>query len=334
MQQNQLQGALSSQFDTVLETMEGIATSYFLSGRLEQALQILQVGRLLLSMPEVTTHAQARFLLQYGRTLTLKTQFENAPEDEAIAVLQQVQQLAKQLDDPQLIADAVDSIGFAGYTAASNRREGDPSLLQGYFQEALERRQALQDQRGCSESLFHLGLIEDIIDQPEQAHRYYTQALQLARQHNHPREAAEALRHLGFQAQRQGRPAEAQQYFRRALRMAEQSEMQVYIPFAHVALADVYLEQKELDRASEHARKALELAQSMDIKRAHIFALFSNGSICQARGDTKLARDYYEQAHALAQTIGLGYAIQRAGDALQQLAENTDSQLSAQEQEQ
>ncbi|GLV55619.1 hypothetical protein KDH_24630 [Dictyobacter sp. S3.2.2.5] len=330
-QQHQGARALPEQFDAVLETMEYIVTSYFTVGRLEQALHTLRAGQSLLELPEVPTAARARFLLCYGRMLTLKTQFENAPEDDAIELLQQARRLAKQADDPRLIADAVDSIGFAGYTAASNRHEGDPSLLQGYFQEALERRRDLQDQRGISESLFHLGLIEDIIDQPEQAHEYYTQSLHLAQQYNYAREAAEALRHLGFHAQREGNLSEAQRYFSESLRMAEMCGMQMYLPFAHVTLADVYLEQKELDRASEHARQALELAGRLDVKRAQIFALFSSGSICQARGETQQARDYYEQAHALAQTIGLGYAIQRASDALQHLPGGADNQLSANE---
>ncbi|GCE22419.1 tetratricopeptide repeat protein [Dictyobacter kobayashii] len=333
-QENQWQEALPAQFGKVLEALEGIASTYYMTGRLEQALHIFQAGRPLLAMPEVTLHDQAQFLLHYGQMLTRKTQYENAPEDEAVELLQQARRLAVQLDDKPLIADAVDSIGFAGYVAASNRREGDPSLLQVYFQEALERRQALQDQRGISESLFHLGLIEDIIDQPEQAHVYYTQALQLARQHNHPGEASEALRHLGFHALRDGQLAEAQQYLSEALHTAEQSGRQLSIPFAHVALSDVYLEQHKLDLASEHARKALELAQSMHVTRAHIFALSNLGSICQARGDKMQARAYYEQAHQLAQEIGLGYAIQQANAALQQLTERADNQASTKKQEQ
>src|SRR5581483_7321341 len=107
----------------------------------------------------MTQQDQIKLLLHNGNMLTAKTQFENAPVEEALSMLEQAKQLATELHDEQLIADALNAIGFAHYVAANNRQEGDPHMIRACFQDALERRRTLHDERGVSESLFHLGLI-------------------------------------------------------------------------------------------------------------------------------------------------------------------------------
>ncbi|BCL79895.1 tetratricopeptide repeat protein [Ktedonobacteria bacterium brp13] len=319
MQQLPVQEALPKQFGTLLLTFENIAQSYYLSGRPWQALQLLQSGLQTLAMPEVTQHDKARFLLHYGKRLTARTQFENASIEEAITVLEKGKQLATEIEDPQLIADAFDAIGFAHYVAASNRREGDPHMFYVSFQEALERRRTLHDERGISESLFHLGLTTDVLDQKEDAHAYYTQALQIAQAGGYAQEASEALRHLGFQEQVQGNLTQALQYLSEALQLSEQAG-RVSLPFAHVAVADVHLEMGNVALATSHCQQALELARTIDIKKALIFALGSYGSICQAKHEKQQARNYFEEAYAIAQAIHLKHAMQRLSSSLQQLS--------------
>ncbi len=319
MQPLSVQETLPEQFGTLLLVFENIARSYFLSGQPWQALQLLQLGLQTLDMPEVMQRDKARFLLHYGKVLTARTQYENAPIEEAVAVLEQGRQLAAALDDAQLIADALDSIGFAQYVAASNRREGDPHMFRASFQEALERRRALHDERGVSESLFHLGLAADVLDQREDARAYYIQALQTAQVGGYAREASEALRHLGFQEQALGNLTQAQVYLSEALCLAEQAG-RVSLPFAHVAVADVYLGQGNVALAASHCQKALEFARAMDIKKALIFALGSYGYICRAKHEEQQARGYFEEAYAIAQTIGLKHAMQRLSFSLQQLS--------------
>ncbi len=70
----------------------------------------------------MTQRDQARLLLHNGNMLVAKTQFENAPVEEALSMLEQAKQLATELDDEQLIADALNDIGFAHYVASNNRR--------------------------------------------------------------------------------------------------------------------------------------------------------------------------------------------------------------------
>src|SRR5579883_3459242 len=123
----------------------------------------------------MTQQDQIKLLLHNGSVLTSKTLFENAPVEEAISILEQAKQLAIELDDKQLIADALNAIGFAHYVASNNRREGDPHMIRAYFQEALELRRTLHDERGISESLFHLGLIAETLGQRDVAHSHYTQ---------------------------------------------------------------------------------------------------------------------------------------------------------------
>jgi tetratricopeptide (TPR) repeat protein len=320
MMQSLSQEELPEQLRALLLTLEKTAQSYFLRGQVEQALQVLQWGIQLFSLPEMTQQNQARLLLAYGNMLAVKTQFENAPEAPALSVLEQAKQLALNIQDEQLLGDAMNGIGFATYVAASNKREGDPQMLLTIFQEALEHRRRLHDERGISESLFYVGLISALLRQEEAAQSSYKEALQIARTAGYPREAAEALRHLGFLEQAQGNFSQAQQYFTEALQVLEHARLDVYLPFAYVVLADVCLAQGNVEAASAHGKIALELARKMNIKKALIFSLLSLGSICQEKQEKEQAKSYFDQAYAVAQAIDLTYAMQQASASLHHLS--------------
>ncbi|GCE31859.1 hypothetical protein KDA_73430 [Dictyobacter alpinus] len=316
------QQTLAAHISTLLLTLETTAQAYFQSGQLEPALEICQMGMQLIQRPETTATAQAQLKLVYGNMLAVKTNFENTPIEDALLVLEEAKVIAQKTDTPHLLADALQSIGYAHYMAASNKREGDPHLLLPYFQQALEHRRRLQDNRGMSESLFYVGLISDVLGQMETARTYYTQALQLAQQHNYPREAFEALRHLGFLEQVRGNLSQAHHYFAESLQQLEQANIYVYLPFAHIVLADVCLDQKNTDQASFHCQQACELAEEMHIQKAHIFALLTHGRICQSKQASEQAREAFAQAYAIAHTIKLTYAMQQASTAQQNLSSN------------
>ena len=320
------QEKLSEQFRILLLTLEKTAQSYFIFGQLEKALQLLQIGMQLLSMPEVTPQEQVRLRLSYGNMLAIKTNFANASVEDALAVLKEAKHLAAELDDAQLLADAFNGIGYAHYVAASNRREGDPHMILDYFQGALERRRILHDDRGISESLFYVGLISELLGQKEIARTSYTQSLQIAQQQGYAREAFEALRHLGFLEQAQGNFSQAQQYFTESLHQLEHAGIHVYLPFAHIVIADVCLMQGNVEMAASHCQKALDLARKMDIKKALIFSLLISGRICQEKQEKVQARDYFEQAFVVAQAIDLKYAMQQASSALQTLLADPGTQ--------
>lgn len=316
---------LTEQLRGLLFALENSARGYFLRGQLEQALQLLQVGLQVIPLPEVRQRDRATFLLHYGNMLAVKTNFENAPVEAAVLVLEQAKQFATELDDAHLFADALSGIGYARYIAASNNRDGDPQMLLATFQEVLERRRVLHDDRGVSESLFHVGLLSEVLGQKEVARSSYTQALQIARTSGYPREASEALRHLGFLEQTQGNLFQAQQYFTEALHVLEHAEIQVYLPFTHIVIADVCLAQGNMELASSQCQRALELSRRMDIKKALIFSLLTNGHICQEKQEEKQARDSFEQAYTVAQSIDLKHAMQSASSALQHLSGNSST---------
>lgn len=270
----------------------------------------------------MTQQDRARTLLHDGTILTAKTQFANAPVEEALSLLEQAKQLATKLDDAQMIADTINAIGFAHYVAANNRRDGDPLMIRSCFQEALERRRALQDERGVSESLFHLGLISEPLGEQEAARSYYEQSLQIARRYGYQVEASNALRHLGLLEQVRGNLVQAQTYLNESLHLREQIGVNDYLPFAHHVVAEVYLAQGNIAMAFWHAQKALGFARQLDNKKALIVSLLCSGRIARRQRKMEQARNYYEQALTIAQTVDLKYAVQWSSSALQDLSTN------------
>ena len=88
--------------------------------------------------------------LPCGKVLTSSIFYHDGDAKAAFAVLHAAKQLATFLADGRREAEALDLLEFAHYC-----------------QQALERREALEDQRGVSESLFHIGLIYENGDQSD-----------------------------------------------------------------------------------------------------------------------------------------------------------------------
>lgn len=257
-------------------------------------------------------------LLQYGKLLATHNFNGNPDYSATLTILEQAHKLAELLDDAGQLATALDLIGLTLYYRWFSTTEGDLNLCLTYFQQALEKRKAMADQRGVSETLFHMGLVCQNMEQDPAAEEYYTHSLQIAEQHNFKLEKSYAIRHLGFLQLGRGELDTALESFQRSLALREEIGFRIFLPFSHIGLGYVYAAKKDIDRARDHYQQAFQLAQAMDSKVQIIFSLLALGNVERDQAHFAQARSHYQQALSLAEAID---HRERKGVALARLAE-------------
>ena len=295
--------AMTARYTTLFQTLCDISESYYYLGRLDDAIKLLKFGKQLLEAKEAAQHDQLKFLLQYGKILTSSIFYRNRDAEEALTTLAHAKQLAVLISHEQGEADALDLLGLAYYYKQLMTKEGESSTALAYCQQALTRREVLDDQRGISESSFHIGLIYENGDQPDldQAPIYYSRAYQIARQHGYKLEQSYAVRHLvGMFAHMQGDLERARQCLEESLALREEIGFKITLPFSHLAVGDICAKQNELTIAARHYQRAEILAREMEQPVARILSQLGLGELYLAQQQRSQALGCIEQAYSVA----------------------------------
>lgn len=149
----------------------------------------------------IDVSAQAHVWLLLSRVLTDEAMFANKDNATARqAALQQALALAESANNPPLLGDVHNAIGLSIHTDyLAGDRSQEPEDEMGHFEQGLELRRQGGTAAQLAESLFHVGLVHDVIrHEPEQAAVYHQQAYDLAMEANDKVTASYAIRHLGF----------------------------------------------------------------------------------------------------------------------------------------
>src|SRR6266487_1100023 len=308
--------SISDHFTNVINNLCEITESYYLLGRLDEALSVLQTGLQLTTVKDVQPRDRVRLVLQYGKILVANYFLTNKDFDLAFATILEAKQLAEETQYEKGIADALNLIGQAHYNKTLNTGEGDYEQALAYFQQSLERREKLRDTRGISEALFNIGLTYERRNLYDKALEYYTDALQFAELYNHKLEKSYALRHLAGLAWDKDDLDAALNYALNSLALREEIGFRRYLPFSHLLVGDIYEARKDIENALIHYQNAQALAEEMGIKNALVFSLLALCDIQLAQQDVAQARENFTHAHELALELQIAYAINEASKRL------------------
>lgn len=239
------------------------------AGRPADALHMIELAEPLL-VAEASALERARLRLQRVRCSYYQASLAGAAQDANIAELQAVLKDAEALKDARLLADVRDQLGLALYSRdfRANGME-EPRRL---FQQALDARHELGDERGVAESLFHLGLTyENKKDaSPEElrlAVENHEQALFIAGGRGYDIEASYAVRHLAGHKQDAGDLDAALAGFERSLMLRMRAGYQIYLAPALMAVGDVWKDKGDKAKAREYYQRALAEADRLGAKR-------------------------------------------------------------------
>ncbi|GCE31419.1 hypothetical protein KDA_69030 [Dictyobacter alpinus] len=301
---------ITEQYTSLLQNICDIATMYYFLGHFQQARQLLDTGMQLVEDKGVVPEAGGNLLLQSGILQTRSIIYLGHEAGPALATFLQVRSIAETTDNQQLLASVIDWTGQALYYQALNASEleADFSTPLMYFEDALEKRRQLQDERGSCETTFNIGRVYQNMGQDDSAHTYFVKALTLAEQHNYQIQMAEILLHLGSYAQTQGDLEAAMKSMTLGMTMREELNLRVDLPFTYLTIGNLVQKRADMDQAALYYQKAALLAQEMDLPQPYVFALLNISYLHLAQDQPAKALTVIEEALTLAQDNHLQFA--------------------------
>jgi tetratricopeptide (TPR) repeat protein len=124
-------------------------------------------------------------------------------------------------------------------------------------------------------------------------------------------------RHIGYLQESGGEIEPARASFRDSLELRQRNDMNVFVPFAMILLADFEDEQKHSAQAIHYAEQAIQLAKSGNSPRALYSAHLTLAKLYFENGKTTEARQLAEQSRAEAEAFGSAEDAKEAEDFLQ-----------------
>jgi tetratricopeptide (TPR) repeat protein len=257
---------------TPLDETLGEAEARRLEGRWDDALVLLDAA--LPAARGLGPEQHGRALVAAARVHVDRSTFGGRPDDGAAeSVLAELEELAERSGDTSLLAAALDLRGrILHATFLADRSAGEPEGELARFERGLELRDPA-DKRGIAESLFHVGLVHQVIrDDSARSRPFFEESYALARDVGDDVLASYAIRHLGWTRQEDGDVDGARAAFEESLRLREAAGFVAGIGAAALALAQFEGEQGQVDRARERLADAREIFERLGMSHFGGFA--------------------------------------------------------------
>jgi len=172
---------------------------------------------------------------ELGRVLADRSFFHRADPVRAEKVLKQVVVEAEAAGAKGALATALQGIGQLRYAEAFETQQWKPA--QELFARAKALREGLPDQAALAESVFYLGLVEQMEGRYPAARKLFVQTLQLATEAKSGVMQSYAHRHLGGLDEEEGKLETARAHIESSIERRRASRFDVGVPFALMHLA-------------------------------------------------------------------------------------------------
>ena len=237
----------------VLEAALSLVESWRIQGNWQDAQTLLD--GLYPVAEKVNQDAVANVWLQKARVLSDEGIFRgiNTLEKREDS-LAQAFALVESTGNESLLGNIYDAMGFSNHiTYIDSDRSQEPENELDFFERGLELRRKSGTPEQVAESLFHVGLVYDVIRRDyDRALSYHEKAYKLAQEVGDKITASYAIRHIGFARLAAGELETAEQALRESLALREEAGFTAGIAFALAALA--HLETQKGDKASALSR--------------------------------------------------------------------------------
>jgi tetratricopeptide (TPR) repeat protein len=219
----------------------------------------------------VTTGNQATGLLAAGAEALTEAAFRTGDYAEADALLREALAAARTTGDRATEAAALDRLGWLMHFTAIDQglENADADAEEALFQQALAIRRDLDDPAGIAQSLFGVGLVNQVLRRDwVTAAPLFREALALAEQHGDLVTRSEAHRHVGFYhlveevEEEEDDPAAAVKHLRTSLDLREQHGDPRWIPSGTLALGQACLVAGDAEEGLRLLRRAVDQARA------------------------------------------------------------------------
>ena len=216
-------------------------------GKYSKAINYLKEGLRLATNMEALTQ-EATLLNTLGQCYTQMTNPEKA-----IDYLKRSIKIKRQQDRPIELANSL------GNLALVYRRIGDYAKAISLWEESIEITQSNNIQYQLGRSIMNYANLLYYIGRTDKAHQKYLEALELCKQFNNFAEVGIIYRHLGLIELNNNNPEQAIKYLLKANQTHQDTKHQIAIDTTTLFLAQAYLQNNDLEKASKYIDQAVML---------------------------------------------------------------------------
>jgi tetratricopeptide (TPR) repeat protein len=222
----------------------------------------------------VTTGNHATELLAAGAEALTEAAFRTGDYAAAESLLREALDTARNTGDRATEAAALDRLGWLMHFTAIDRglEQADADAEESLFQQALAIRRDLDDPAGIAQSLFGVGLVNQVLRRDwAAAAPLFREALALADRHGDLVTRSEAHRHVGFyHLVEEDDPGVAVKHLRASLDLREQYGDPRWVPSGTLALGQACLVAGDPAEGLRLLRLAVQQARAAELHQRRI----------------------------------------------------------------
>lgn len=307
-------------YQAMLDAVHTIADQYFYSGRVQDALTLLENAIPISQAAEVPPSRRVDILLhRAGLMIDAALSFPGYDHLKTLALLQDA---ARATANDQQRAQALELTGKALYYQSLIDpkvpvTDPDYESFSHYFLQSLPLYREHGDFRGECSALFHLGLMAERQERLIEAETQYWESIDIARNHGFKREQSFSVRHLGFLALRHGDLRAAEDLLLESLRLRQEIGYVIGQPYAHLALVHLYLLQNRPDKAVKAYTQGTYLIDDLQLNGPGIMVtLLGVGEVLVEHNLNNEAQDSLKRAQRIARNLNHEWGLKNASNAL------------------
>jgi tetratricopeptide (TPR) repeat protein len=282
---------MNERYAHLIRSVIDLSDTYFYAGRLAAAVELPEQTLAFIREGDAHEIDRTRLLLHYGKMLSKMSFYRENRFDQACQVLNEAQQMARDLGDQYLRGMARLRLGQVVDNQAVFSGKGDFQIALNHFEHAYDWLVAAGSAEGQGKAAFNKGLIHQRLGELGQARLHFTEALEMAEKHDFKYDKSLAIRHIGFIHFAEGD-------------LREEIGCRILLASAHHVLGSVSIAREEWAEAVAHLQQADALAEAMNLKMIRILTQLSLGEWYKRRDEPAEARIYFQLALQIAEETG------------------------------
>ncbi|MFX1563189.1 MAG: tetratricopeptide repeat protein, partial [Promethearchaeota archaeon] len=285
-------------FLLAVDTLIVKAEAFWLSGRLDEGLAVVEKGEKLLekirsNQEEKTKQRKGELLSHRGIIYWYKGNL-----DQAQLCLQRSLQIWEEKNNKYGIADSLNNLGLVFWS------KGDLDQALECYQRSLKISEELGNMQKVARLLNNLGNLHTRRGDLDQALECHQRSLSIKEKLGGKYDTVTSLINLGVVHQLKGELDKAWKYYQQGLAISEELGSKRDIALAINNLGNINQLKGELDQALEHFQRSLAIYRELGIKEEVALLLTNIGEIHRKKGNFRDALDYDQQGLAIFEELG------------------------------
>lgn len=301
--------------EVLTEKLLAIAQDYKFQGKFDKAITVLESGMAIFALEAENKPLFGKLKVTLGHVLLRKSFHHNQVDEVAQSLFQEVYEMAQEIKDQQLLADAIYGLGY--YNFKQGKQAWEEALPK--LKESLAIREKIGDEYGISRSLFTIGVIHQRSGRSDEADNHFSESIKYAKAIKSAFMEGENERHIGYQWYLKNDLEKAMPHFLASLRLRRSLNYIDGAIFAAVTVGQMLEKQGKLEEAIPYLEQALKDAIAINSPVGMVRSYSTLGSIYKKLNQTKEAKQMLQKTIEYAQLTGYHSTEKQAREMLKEM---------------